>query len=144
MPIFKSRRTNLGSARASALFALAGLCLADAPARAQDCFAQAKTPAGVTITGSAWQEPDKGLPRHCLVQGKTGERTGSDGKSYAITFEMRLPADWNGRFLHQVNGGNDGVVVPALGDRPEGLVSGGKVPLARGRSKPGLPTRKPS
>ena len=42
------------------------------------------------------------------------ERTGSDGKTYAIQFEIRLPAEWNGRFLHQVNGGNDGVVVPAM------------------------------
>ena len=101
-------------------------------ARAEDCFTRASTLTGVTITGSSWQEPDKGLPRHCLVNGKTGERIGADGKAYAITFEMRLPGEWNGRFLHQVNGGNDGVVVPALGDRPEGLASGGRVPLARG------------
>jgi hypothetical protein len=35
-------------------------------------------------------------------------RTGVDGKHYAINFEMRLPANWNGRFFHQVNGGSDG------------------------------------
>ena len=28
---------------------------------------------------------------------------------------MRLPRRWNRRFLHQVNGGNDGKVLPALG-----------------------------
>jgi feruloyl esterase len=60
------------------------------------------------------------------------QRSGIDGKSYAIQFELRLPVEWNGRFLHQVNGGNDGVVVPALGDKADGLVSGGTVPLARG------------
>jgi pimeloyl-ACP methyl ester carboxylesterase len=59
------------------------------------------------------------------------ERKGSDGITYAIRFEMRLPTQWNGRFLHQVNGGNDGIVVPALGDRPDGSASGGEVPLAR-------------
>jgi feruloyl esterase len=84
------------------------------------------------IVASKWQEADAALPRHCLVSGVMNERTGADGKSYAIQFEMRLPVTWNGRFLHQVNGGNDGVVVPALGDRPEALVSGGTTPLARG------------
>jgi hypothetical protein len=38
-----------------------------------------------------------------------------DGGSYAIGFEMRLPKAWNGRFLHQGNGGSDGNVVPATG-----------------------------
>jgi feruloyl esterase len=52
---------------------------------------------------------------HCLVRGITGERTGIDGGDYAIAFELRLPDDWNGRFVHQFNGGNDGTVVPALG-----------------------------
>ena len=58
---------------------------------------------------------DKGTPAHCLVRGLINERTGSDGRKYAIGFEMRLPDVWNRRFLHQVNGGNDGKVVPALG-----------------------------
>mgnify|MGYP006185296685 CR=1 FL=1 len=38
-----------------------------------------------------------------------------DGATYAIGFEMRLPKGWNGRFLHQGNGGIDGVVQPAVG-----------------------------
>ena len=88
--------------------------------------------AGLVLTGSKIQEPANGLPKHCIVSGKVNERTGSDGKSYAIQFEVRLPVEWNGRFLHQVNGGNDGVVLPALGERADGLSSGGKVALARG------------
>lgn len=52
---------------------------------------------------------------HCLIKGVTAERTGADGKPYSIHFEFRLPDDWNGRFVHQFNGGNDGVVVPAMG-----------------------------
>jgi hypothetical protein len=87
---------------------------------------------GAVIVGSKMQEADKGLPKHCIVMGKVGERTGADGKPYAIQFEMRLPVEWNGRFLHQVNGGNDGVVVPALGDKADALASGGRTPLARG------------
>ncbi len=51
---------------------------------------------------------DIALPAHCLVQGQTANRTGLDGKTYAIHFEMRLPVEWNGRFFHQVNGGSDG------------------------------------
>lgn len=61
---------------------------------------------------------DKGTPAHCKVNGVANERTGIDGRQYAVGFEMRLPADWNQRFLHQVNGGNDGKVVPALGALP--------------------------
>src|SRR5258708_26573837 len=75
--------------------------------------------AGAVITGSKLNEADKDQPRHCLLTGKVNERTGIDGKRYAIQFEMRLPVDWNGRFLHQVNGGNDGEIVPALGHRPD-------------------------
>lgn len=73
---------------------------------------------------------DVRYPAYCLVQGKVNQRTGADGKQYAIGFEMRLPLAWNGRFLDQVNGGNDGNVVPAEGDvaTPYGRVSA----LARG------------
>jgi feruloyl esterase len=88
--------------------------------------------AGLEISGSKMQEAGDGLPMHCIVTGALNQRTGTDGKSYAIRFEMRLPAEWNGRFLHQVNGGNDGVVLPALGDKPDGMTSGGMVALARG------------
>ena len=88
--------------------------------------------AGLEISGSKLQDAGDGLPMHCIVTGAVNQRTGADGKSYAIRFELRLPAEWNGRFLHQVNGGNDGVVLPALGDKVDGLASGGTVGLARG------------
>jgi pimeloyl-ACP methyl ester carboxylesterase len=88
--------------------------------------------AGVVLTGSKLQEADSRLPAHCIVTGTVNERTGSDGRHYAIGFEIRLPLEWNGRFLHQVNGGNDGVVVPAIGVRADGLATGDKVALARG------------
>lgn len=71
-----------------------------------------QVPAGpITVQGVTTQ-----APAHCLVKGKMKERTGPvDGASYAIGFEMRLPVEWNGRFLHQANGGLDGSVVTALG-----------------------------
>jgi len=87
---------------------------------------------GLALLGAKLQEAGEGLPRHCILTGKVNERVGVDGHAYAIQFEMRLPESWNGRFLHQVNGGNDGVVVPALGDKADGLVGGGVTPLARG------------
>jgi pimeloyl-ACP methyl ester carboxylesterase len=87
---------------------------------------------GLVIIGSKVQEAGDGLPKHCIVSGDVNERTGADGKHYAIGFEMRLPVEWNGRFLHQVNGGNDGVVLAAIGGQPNALASGGLLALARG------------
>ncbi|MCX7174730.1 MAG: tannase/feruloyl esterase family alpha/beta hydrolase [Proteobacteria bacterium] len=57
------------------------------------------------------------MPAYCKVLGKLNQRVSPvDGKTYAISFEMRLPTNWNGRFFHQVNGGTDGAVVAATGD----------------------------
>jgi tannase/feruloyl esterase len=129
------------SARARALF-VSGVTLAAsltistiALAGGQPCTqvtATALNIANLEISGSKMQDAGDGLPMHCIVTGVANERTGVDGKSYAIRFEMRLPAQWNGRFLHQVNGGNDGVVLPALGDKADGMASGGTVALTRG------------
>lgn len=58
----------------------------------------------------------KPIGEHCLVTGRMHARVSQiDGQSYAIGFEMRLPKDWNGRFLYQGNGGTDGVVAVANG-----------------------------
>lgn len=59
--------------------------------------------------------PPLRLPEHCLVQGVLDPRTGVDGKHYGIGFELRLPTQWNGRFVYQGGGGLDGFVTPALG-----------------------------
>ena len=55
------------------------------------------------------------LPAHCEVVGVLHERTGRDGKPYAIHFHLRLPQDWNGRFFFQGGGGSNGVLGDALG-----------------------------
>lgn len=92
-----------------------------APARTACAdLASALKPLGhVRLTASKeMAADDKGVPAHCLVNGVANERTGVDGRRYAIGFEMRLPMAWNQRFLHQVNGGNDGKVVPAMGALP--------------------------
>ncbi len=59
-------------------------------------------------------------PAHCVLTGKMEERLGkglqgNESQEYAISFEMRLPSDWNGRFLYQANGGLDGRVNKAVG-----------------------------
>jgi pimeloyl-ACP methyl ester carboxylesterase len=86
----------------------------------------------VQITKAELITNDPQYPAYCLVQGQVNERTGVDGKNYAIGFELRLPALWNGRFLHQVNGGSDGTVVPAEGVPGNLNAEGGISALARG------------
>lgn len=56
------------------------------------------------------------MPEHVIVKGYMNKRVSPvDGKTYAISFEMRLPTNWNGRFFYQANGGLDGNVVAAYG-----------------------------
>jgi hypothetical protein len=108
-----------------------------APARpggfAGDCASLAAAFAGLSdtrITGTSTVAAGTlsvgGTPvaEHCLVTGRMRERTSAvDGDGYAISFEMRLPKAWNGRFLHQGNGGADGNVVTATGSTGGGPVT---------------------
>jgi feruloyl esterase len=108
---------------APAAVALAvALELAAAPAGAQPAFAcdaanfaRLELPATLIVSAAAVSDDRRAGP-HCVLRGAVNERTGSDGKPYAIGFEMRLPDRWNGGYFDQVNGGNDGAVVPAYGD----------------------------
>lgn len=77
---------------------------------------------GVTLTAAEAVDAgeDSPLP-HCRLTGRMNEREGIDGMPYALAFELRLPEDWNGRFIHQFNGGNDGEVKPAVAPLLSGL-----------------------
>lgn len=77
-----------------------------------------------SVAAGAIKQGDKAVPAHCLVKGRMHERKGSDGRDYAMGFEMRLPVAWNGRFYYQGNGGLDGAVVPALGALGGGPLTG--------------------
>ncbi|MBA4089478.1 MAG: tannase/feruloyl esterase family alpha/beta hydrolase [Sphingobium sp.] len=55
------------------------------------------------------------LKDHCDIRAVMAERKGVDGQSYAIKFHLRLPLDWNGRFLFQGGGGTNGDIGNALG-----------------------------
>ncbi len=61
------------------------------------------TPAGITITDAQSTAASDEIPvNHCIVQGQIQQRTGEDGNSYAISFELRLPDDWSGRFFTSI------------------------------------------
>jgi len=68
------------------------------------------------------------LPAHCEVLGVMQERQGRLGQHYAITYRLRLPAEWNGRLLFQGGGGSNGDIGSALGPAGPGAPSA----LARG------------
>lgn len=59
--------------------------------------------------------PGAPMPEHCLIEGALEQRTGADGKDYAIAIQMRVPVKWNGRLVYQGGGGLNGAVNPAVG-----------------------------
>ncbi len=71
--------------------------------------------AGPAPGSKAAIEDETTLPEHCLVRGVISRRTGVDGKEYGIGFELRMPTDWNGRFLFEGGGYMDGVSWLAYG-----------------------------
>lgn len=127
--------TTHGGGAATILIMATGLGVAPTshaqPALACDtaAFSGLGLPATRIVAAQTVTDDPRAAGAHCVLRAAVNERTGTDGKPYAIGFEMRLPARWNGRYFHQLNGGNDGAVVPAYG----GL--GGSQPdtaLARG------------
>jgi feruloyl esterase len=62
-----------------------------------------------------WNPAPAPLPSHCDVIGKLQPRTGQLGQSYAITYHIRMPQAWNGRFLLQGGGGSNGEIGDATG-----------------------------
>lgn len=55
------------------------------------------------------------LPAHCLVQGVINARGRIDTVRYGDLFELRMPINWNGRFMFQGGGGTKGMLPPAVG-----------------------------
>lgn len=84
-------------------------------------------PAGTVRTGPQ-AASEVALPAHCLFRGTLGPRTGAAGQHLGIGIELRLPVQWNGRFLFQGGGGLDGVLGPSYG-----LISGNHFPPALSR-----------
>ncbi|AUH32657.1 tannase/feruloyl esterase family alpha/beta hydrolase [Paracoccus tegillarcae] len=101
------------------------------PMNCADLTPEALGTSDVTFTEVAVVPAGEDSPvAQCRIRATTAERTGSDGRPYALRFELALPDDWNGDFVHQFNGGNDGEVKPATGALGAG--TGDQSPLARG------------
>ncbi|MEC8081603.1 MAG: tannase/feruloyl esterase family alpha/beta hydrolase [Pseudomonadota bacterium] len=96
---------------------LIGLALpALASANTMQCTASNFHAEGMFDVTAQWQSPqDEVLVDTCVVKGALNAYTGTDERTYAIGFELRLPKQWTGQFAYQFNGGNDGKVKPALG-----------------------------
>ncbi|HEX6999056.1 MAG TPA: tannase/feruloyl esterase family alpha/beta hydrolase, partial [Gammaproteobacteria bacterium] len=109
--------------------------LAACPAGADEAESRTACEALATLDAPAfrvdtaeWVVSDASLPAHCLFRVTLNPRPSSiDGVSLGIGFELRLPLEWNGRFLFQGGGGLNGVLNPALGNVP-----GAPSALARG------------
>src|SRR5690606_19543753 len=81
-----------------------------------EALATLDTPA-FRVDTAEWVAGDAPLPAHCLFRVTLNPRPSSiDGVSLGIGFELRLPLEWNGRFLFQGGGGLNGVLNPALGN----------------------------
>lgn len=84
-------------------------------------------PAGPVLPGAAAADPVV-LPEHCELIGVLRERTGVDGRPYAVHFHLRLPSQWNGRFFFQGATATGGSIGDAVGtttiDDPPALVLG--------------------
>lgn len=94
---------------------------------AQFRFEQATIDSAAQVAAGGLMLAGQPVAAHCLVKGQMHKRKGSDGRDYAIGFEMRLPQAWNGRFYYQGNGGLDGAVRPAEGALGGGPLTGALV-----------------
>jgi hypothetical protein len=90
-------------------------------------FSQTVIDSAVNVASGGLMLAGQPVAAHCLVKGQMHQRKGSDGRDYAIGFEMRLPQAWNGRFFYQGNGGLDGAVRPAEGALGGGPITGALV-----------------
>ena len=109
--------------RCAALTQESGSALGEPTAHILTATLNARSEAHVDPAAPPWMGPIAAMPEHCEVIGIMRERTGSDGQHYAVKYHLRLPLDWNGRFLFQGGGGTNGM----LG-------------LANGALQPGMPT----
>ena len=76
--------------------------------------------------------PINSLPRHCLVHGEVNRHKAAYGKEYGDKFEIRMPANWEGRLLFVGGGGLDGILHPAIGLQAGETTDGSKSALGIG------------
>jgi feruloyl esterase len=100
------------------------LAALNAPAFAVEAAEWVAAAAGVQGPGPAQSV----TPAHCLFRVMMDARPSAiPGLTLGLGFELRLPLEWNGRFLFQGGGGLNGILNPAFGN-----VSGAPSALERG------------
>lgn len=57
----------------------------------------------------------------CVVRGEIDRRIGTGGRTFYIGFELRLPDQWQNRFLFSGGGGMDGYIRPAINGLDRGF-----------------------
>ncbi|SNS18491.1 feruloyl esterase [Azospirillum sp. RU38E] len=98
--------------------AVAALMLGQWPDASTQVQAARYLPDGATVPPEPFERPagpPPALKSHCVIDATMAPRTGIDGQHYAIRFRLRLPENWNGRFLFQGGGGTNGNIGNALG-----------------------------
>jgi hypothetical protein len=109
------------SQRCSALKELSSTELAEPTAHIVAASINAASAPKVDPNAPPWMGPLPAMPAHCEVIGVMRERTGADGQHYVVKYHLRLPLDWNGRFLFQGGGGTNGILGAANGSLQPGM-----------------------
>jgi feruloyl esterase len=108
----------------AALSTQTGAALGEPTARILSATLNAPSAAKAIPGAPAWVGGIPATPENCEVIGVMRERVGVDGQHYAVKFHVRLPTNWNGRFLFQGGGGTNGVLGDAIGNVQPSLPTG--------------------
>jgi hypothetical protein len=122
-PAATAAKTAADAQRCAALTQQSATALGEPTARILTATLNARSEVRVDPAAPPWMGPIAAMPEHCEVIGVMRERTGTDDQHYAVKYHLRMPLDWNGRFLFQGGGGTNGT----LG-------------FANGALQPGMPT----
>jgi pimeloyl-ACP methyl ester carboxylesterase len=98
-----------------------GAALGEPSARIVTAVLNPRSEPKVDPAAPPWMGPVPAMPEHCEVIGVMRERTGADGQHYVVKYHLRLPLDWNGRFLFQGGGGTNGILGLANGSLQRGM-----------------------
>jgi hypothetical protein len=107
--------------RCAALMRESGTALGEPTARILTATLNARSESHIDPAAPLWMGPIAAMPAHCEVIGVMRERAGADGQHYAVKYHLRMPLDWNGRFLFQGGGGTNGMLGAANGALQPGM-----------------------
>jgi hypothetical protein len=119
-PDATAAKTADGARRCGALTQESATGLGEPTARILTATLNARSESHIDPAAPPWMGPIAAMPEHCEVIGVMRERTGADGQHYAVKFHLRMPLDWNGRFLFQGGGGTNGMLGVANGSLQPG------------------------